>query len=977
MNSSLYTGVLGLQAHQTKMNVIANNISNVSTYGFKKGRATFSDILSATYKGATAPGGNKGGTNPMQVGYGVTTTSIQNIMTQGPTETTGRALDVAIDGSGWFVLEDGSGSQVYTRNGNFGLDKKGNLVNTNGWYVQGWSNVSVTNDHDFKIDTTVPVDSINFAIGDKLAAQATSLLTLACNLNEDSRSLIADGIDPKEGFATANDKLVDLYNNDEVNPESLGLREGDWIEIHVSITEPSSDKQVTVGQTANVGTGSLVYSGAGVDVYRYSGYIDSTKLPAIDPTLTAPAGVTLDADPSTSSPNNLTAGQWTFDSTSGMMYIAVPTGDTPDNTVVNYSIQHYESSTLPMESDKYLYFQITNDTTIGDLQTSIQNALNAMDSQTGTLNAEVEFDADEGTFIIRNNDTSGSGDLNNLSVDINAVSGSGIRQGYLLRESSYPTLVGTRLGITNGGLAGVMGREVIGTVDYQTMNAALDYGSVVGNAQIYAQVERTRLEQTYSAGFGGVLDVNTAGDWEGYTGASNDLKMVGGTEQLSVNGTIWSHVNAFTGAANEYVISTGANGAPAVIFNTADGLQPASGAEVVFTYRTDDPPNVLLSAGTDYEIDTSSGLITLKWNDSSANASFGNKGFTGTLRVTADYTTEDRSLTPPGEIMNSRWADFAQELADVTEGGSGHARTSFNTMFAAINDTVISDQATSSTPTEKETTRFQSAETYRTSVDVYDSLGDAHTVELVFTHVGSNYDLVNQDRYQNRWYWRAELSYDDALAFDSMDSVLNSSAVANNHGTITFNESGLIQTDLLGANNGPIVFDSSPIGANGASTHATAQTKIELNFDGLGNAEDGVTQYASEFTTRVKEQNGWEMGILDSFAIDSNGIIQGTYSNNVVKPIAQIALAMFANEEALQKVGGNNFIATANTGTAHIVAADVAGSGTMIGSTLESSNVDIVTEFTEMIATERGFQANSRIITTSDEMLTEVINLKR
>ncbi len=994
MNSSLYTGVLGLKNHQTKMDVIGNNIANVSTYGFKKGRATFADLLSRTYTGASAPRDGIGGTNPLQVGLGMTTVAVTNIMNQGQTETTGRLTDVAIDGNGWFVLKTQSGQNVFTRDGAFQLDREGSLVNAGGLYVQGWTRVEVDNDHNFTVDTQRPVGNILFQYGQKLAAQATNKVGLKCNLDESSRSLIADGIDPKEGFATKNDLLVDLYDNDDVDPQHLGIREGDWIEIHVDSNYVNRTLPLLGGtSTLNItGAGTTLTYGANT-VNMYSGLFQTADLPLSN--ITAPAGWTRVYE----SPAQLATmgGQnFTIDENSGVIYATA----SMNGTSLTYNTQQSALSTSLYENNKYLYFQVTNDTTVGDLETSIQNALDALDTN-GTMNPTVKFDTDTATFVIYNNAVDGSHDYNDLHVEINAVSGSGIRKGYLLRESTFPTLTGTRLGITQGGLGGSMGREHVADFDYQTNLVNLDYGHVDGSAQIYGQVVRTRLENNTYAG-GGVLDVAVAGDWTGYTGnnavtgaKSYDLQMIANTGELSVDGTVWTQVSVFTGAANEYRISSSVAGSfvPAVVFNTLDAnCDPQNNAKIVFSYRTQNANNKLLIEGTDYTIDKTSGQISLIWGTSTAGAQLGaadttagaSCGFTGTVRLTADYTTEDRSLTPPAEIMNSRWADFAQEWAEVSSGGDGKARTNFNNMFSSINAArslgslsgVVADQATSTQPTSVSSSRLQSAEVYRTSVDVYDSLGDTHTLQFVFTHVGSNYDVTNQLRYQNRWYWRAELPYEDTFSFDSMDNVDNS-ATARLNGELQFNNNGLIITSKLGGNTGPIMFDPSPIGANGASTHASDTVSITVNFDGHGKEIDGVTQYSSDFTTRAYEQNGWAMGTLDTFSVDSKGVIQGVYSNNVVKPIAQIALAMFANQEGLEKLGDNLFGVSANTGLPQIVAANTAGAGSMVGGALEQSNVDIVEEFASMIITERGFQANSRIITTSDEMLTEVINLKR
>lgn len=1103
MNSSLYTGVMGLKNHQLRMDVIGNNIANINTYGYKRGRATFADLLSRTYTGAASPRNGRGGVNPLQVGLGMTTAAVTNIMNQGQLEMTGRLTDVAIDGNGWFVLQDGSGETVYTRDGAFGLDRDGSLVNANGWYVQGWTRIEVDNNHNFSVDTSRPVDQIDFQYGEKLAAAATTKVGLKCNLDEETRSLIADGIDPKEGFATKNDLLVDLYDDDGVNPNHLGVREGDWLEIHVDTTYINRQVATPYGATPLALTGGVDVYGDG-QLWRYTGKIDSSLLPIlddIDVTLifnNLPGGITRTKEspdqirntntysfdpstgefyvgvaggaqfspfepPTTGTQATLTVGDgtdvnadgtlWSYtpfgaeipivddasiiyggfiagltrvistnpqavagdptsfilNATTGTIYIGAAgpgepavTGSTIDFSYIDTSnftgitgavTQASGENTLPYETNKYLYFQVTNDTTIGNLETAIQNALDAIDVN-GTLNYTVSYRNDDAKFYIYNNPVSGARDYNDLHVEINAVSGSGIRQGYMLRDSTYDLLTGKQLGLVNGGLGGAMTREHVANFDYQTSIANLDYGKISGEinnaGQIYGQVIRSYLTATYVAATAD-LDV-AAGDWTGYT-AGDQLQMLDNTAELSVDGSVWRRVNNFTGAANEYRISSAVagSGVPAVVFNLADSEEPQAGASLVFTYRTDGAPNKLLAAGTDYSIDTVTGSLSLMWNTSTATAVFGAStgagtggGFTGTIRLTADYTTEDRALTPAADIMNSRWADFAQEWADVTAGGASNDRTAFNSMFAAINasrsdspDGIIYDQGTTTQPTQKSSTRFQSAEVYRTSIDVFDSLGEAHTLQFIFTHVGSNYDLTQQERFTNRWYWRAELPYEDVFSFDSLDKIDRENATASCDGQLTFNENGLVIHNEISGNAGPIMFDPSPVGSNGASTHATDTLSMVVDFEGNGKPIDGVTQFASQFTTRAYEQNGWAMGILETFAVDQSGIIEGRYSNNVVKPIAQIALAMFANQEGLSKEGDNVFAVTANSGLAEVVPAFVSGAGSINGGSLEQSNVDIVEEFTSMIITERGFQANSRVITTSDEMLTEVINLKR
>jgi flagellar hook protein FlgE len=139
----------------------------------------------------------------------------------------------------------------------------------------------------------------------------------------------------------------------------------------------------------------------------------------------------------------------------------------------------------------------------------------------------------------------------------------------------------------------------------------------------------------------------------------------------------------------------------------------------------------------------------------------------------------------------------------------------------------------------------------------------------------------------------------------------------------------------------------------------------------------GVTQFASESTTKGYYQDGYQMGVLNDYTVSTDGRIIGVYTNGQNQPIYRVALAQFANPMGLEKVGDTMFRESVNSGLARIDAAEVDGSGSIIGSTLEMSNVDLTEEFTRLIISQRGFQANTRVVTTSDQILEEVVNLKR
>ncbi|KYD29582.1 flagellar basal body rod protein FlgG [Parageobacillus toebii] len=156
MLRSMYSGISAMRNFQTKLDVIGNNIANVNTYGFKKGRTIFKDLVSQQIAGASGPTANRGGVNPKQVGLGSQLAAIDTVHTQGSLQTTGRPLDLAISGDGFFVLGDkNGGNHVYTRAGNFYLDKDGNIVNADGLYLLGIGNKLIN----------IPSSAESFSIG--------------------------------------------------------------------------------------------------------------------------------------------------------------------------------------------------------------------------------------------------------------------------------------------------------------------------------------------------------------------------------------------------------------------------------------------------------------------------------------------------------------------------------------------------------------------------------------------------------------------------------------------------------------------------------------------------------------------------------------------------------------------------------------------------------------------------------------------
>lgn len=178
MLRSMYSGISGLKNLQTKLDVIGNNVANVNTYGFKKSRVTFSDTMNQTISGASAATENRGGTNSKQVGLGSTIATIDTIHSQSSLQTTGRDLDLAVSGDGYFVVKQGE-ALSYTRAGNFYLDDNGTLVNSSGSKVQAYK-VNANG----KLSNTIGDVAVN--VNAVLPAIASTTVTVSENLAADA-----------------------------------------------------------------------------------------------------------------------------------------------------------------------------------------------------------------------------------------------------------------------------------------------------------------------------------------------------------------------------------------------------------------------------------------------------------------------------------------------------------------------------------------------------------------------------------------------------------------------------------------------------------------------------------------------------------------------------------------------------------------------------------------------------------------------
>lgn len=236
---------------------------------------------------------------------------------------------------------------------------------------------------------------------------------------------------------------------------------------------------------------------------------------------------------------------------------------------------------------------------------------------------------------------------------------------------------------------------------------------------------------------------------------------------------------------------------------------------------------------------------------------------------------------------------------------------------------------------------------FSTPMQVYDSLGVSHVLTFNFTKTAAN-----------TWSYDVTIPAADVGAAGNPVSITTGNLTFDNNGVLTApagNVTGITVNNL----------------ADGA-----AAMNVSWNLYDAQNAPM-ITQFATPSAAASTFQDGYGAGNLLGFSVDSDGMIEGTFSNGKTSAIAQIALATFANLQGLERIGGNRFASTLTSGSPTIGVPGSGGRGTLTGGALEQSNVDIAKEFSKLIITQRGFQASARVVTTFDEITQDTINLKR
>lgn len=848
---SLWSGVSGLQAHQVAMDVEGNNISNVNTTGFKYSRADFGTMFSQTVKIATAPTDGRGGSNPLQIGLGVSVSSTTRIHSQGSVQTTDKNTDVAINGDGFFMVSDDGGLTRYlTRSGDFKLDAYGNFVNNAGFVVQGWN----INWDDQTIDSSRTPQNIFIDPGMHIPAAKSTEVAIKANLNSglnigtSSRNLYA--LDSVHGWNTKTQRAKD--ENDTGTTQFYTTSKN-----AVEVTE----KGVDAGSLFNAkGQGLNLRDGQGIWVSYADAKFTTDKA----------------------------AGTNVFD---------------PNSTVA-------QQANVIFWGNK-------------DIAVNLDITLNGVKIQNANIRSLDEAIAYINTFTAPTDTRDGTG-----VKAVKKADGSGIEFVNDNADGTTDNMKNIDLTVNSGNSAGE-----ISTIAY---NAATGAFSPQGNL----------------------------------TTAQNNTSWITGKAQAD------QPQNVKVVTAHKYIYSSNPVTIPPM-YNPDDGLNFVPNG----TNRPTDPASANYwdaiqgsLKNTDARVfRTTEDLRELLQRDARYGVDYNGSG-----RIdNANPVFDPNDINQAVKVVVTENGNFAISNANETStikanAGAGNAQVTTNPHAMSFNITAYSNKQGTVSTNDAFTTIFKSFDgplvvggqikeseqlklsAFSAGLEIYDSLGSKHTLEVQFVKQSTTQDGGNE--------WQMIIRVPEPAEINTTGEGPTNIIV----GTARFNNDGSL------ASYTPRTINFSP--NNGAAPNQ----QIKLSF-GTSGSNDGLVSSNSASTLTGQATDGYTSGNLkpDAIRVDDKGNILGEFTNGKTFAVAKIAMASVANNSGLEEIGGNLFKVTANSGNIVVGEAGTGGRGEMKTAALEMSNVDLSRSLTELIIIQRGYQANSKTISTSDQMLQTLIQLKQ
>lgn len=841
---SLWSGVSGLQAHQVAMDVEGNNISNVNTTGFKYSRADFGTMFSQTVKIATAPTDGRGGSNPLQIGLGVSVSSTTRIHSQGSVQTTDKNTDVAINGDGFFMVSDDGGLTNYlTRSGDFKLDAYGNFVNNAGFVVQGWN----INWDDQTIDSSRTPQNIFIDPGMHIPAAKSTEVAIKANLNSglnigtSSRNLYA--LDSVHGWNTKTQRAED--ENDTGTTQFYTTSKN-----AVEVTE----KGVDAGSLFNAnGQGLNLREGQGIWV----SYADAKFT-----TATAGANGVFNENSQTTQQNVIFWGN-------------------KDNAV-NLDI------TL-----NGVNIQNANIRSLDEAIAYINTFTAPTDTRDGTGVKAVKKADGSGIEFVNDNADGTTDNMKNIDLVVKQTNTAGERFRVTWNQQNQNFTAATVK--ANG-------------------NSAWITGGAAGLTEERVQII-TAHKYVYSSTPVNIPPMYNPDGGPGYDPANQNNP---GTAE-----------NNYFQAVQSGLLNTDSR-----------------------TFRTTEDLRELLQRDARYGVDyDGSGRFEIDGRDV-------NEGVKVVVTENGNFAISNPNEIPqrPGFVMPGAPGTQDNRTThnmsfNITAYSNKQGTVSTNDAFTKIFKAFDGVLTVGGQIKESEQLKLSA---FSAGLEIYDSLGSKHTLEVQFVKQSTTQDGGNE--------WQMIIRVPEPAEINTTGEGPTNIIV----GTARFNNDGSL------ANYTPKTINFSP--NNGAAPNQ----QIKLSF-GTSGSNDGLVSSNSASTLTGQATDGYTSGNLkpDAIRVDDKGNILGEFTNGKTFAVAKIAMASVANNSGLEEIGGNLFKVTANSGNIVVGEAGTGGRGEMKTSALEMSNVDLSRSLTELIIIQRGYQANSKTISTSDQMLQTLIQLKQ
>ncbi|EOK0949058.1 flagellar hook protein FlgE [Campylobacter coli] len=848
MMRSLWSGVSGLQAHQVAMDVEGNNISNVNTTGFKYSRADFGTMFSQTVKIATAPTDGRGGSNPLQIGLGVSVSSTTRIHSQGSVQTTDKNTDVAINGDGFFMVSDDGGLTRYlTRSGDFKLDAYGNFVNNAGFVVQGWN----INWDTQSIDSSRTPQNIFIDPGMHIPAAKSTEVAIKANLNSGlnignaARPLYA--LDSVHGF---NKKTGETKDENDNGITQFYTTSKNSMEV--------TEKGVDAGSLFNgSGQGLNLREGQGI----WMSFADSKF---------TTNGLNITGFDANNKANQQNVVFWGSENQKTRL----------DITLNGVAIQNADITSL----DQAIAY--------------INTFTNPQEGREGTGIVASKNANGTGIIFTNRNENGTTDNMKNINLVVNQANSAG-----------------------------------------ELWNATWQQGQ---NNFTFAEVNPNQNVSTWTATGGG-------GNLPNITGPTNAV-------------VITAHKYTYSSSPQNIPPMYNPDGGPA--FNDNDNnpatkpTDPASGNywdalkgslynTDVRVFRTTEDLRELLQRDARYGVDyNGNGTFAAEDINQKVTITVSDDG-----RFTVSNAKQDSQI-PANALQNQAVTTTAKDLSfNVTAYTDALGKVSTNDAFTKIFKAFDGVQTAGSQKKESEQLKLSA---FSAGLEIYDSLGSKHTLEVQFVKQSTTQDGGNE--------WQMIIRVPEPAEINTTGEGPNNIVV----GTARFNNDGSL------ASYNPKTLNFSP--NNGAAPNQ----QIKLSF-GTSGSNDGLVSSNSASTLTGQATDGYTSGNLkpDAIRVDDKGNILGEFTNGKTFAVAKIAMASVANNSGLEEIGGNLFKVTANSGNIVVGEAGTGGRGEMKTSALEMSNVDLSRSLTELIIIQRGYQANSKTISTSDQMLQTLIQLKQ